>query len=64
MKLSIQGINLIKKVSIKFSIFLLNGPLTMLLLERASLQVLTSVDRKVHIINYKVYYPVPSFIND
>ena len=36
----------------------------LLLLERASLQVLTSVDRKVHIINYKVYYPVPSFIND
>ena len=62
MKLSIQGINLIKKVSIKFSIFLLNGPLTMLLLERASLQVLTSVDRKVHIMNYQVYYPVPSFI--
>ena len=30
----------------------------MLLLERASLQVLTSVDRKVHIINYKVYSPV------
>ena len=32
--------------------------LLVLLLERASLQVLTSVDRKVHIINYKVYSPV------
>ena len=31
----------------------------LLLLERASLQVLTSVDRKVHIINYMVYSPVP-----
>ena len=39
------------------------GVRTLRLLERASLQVLTSVDRKVHIINYKVYYPVPSFIN-
>ena len=28
------------------------------ILERASLQVLTSVDRKVHIINYKVYSPL------
>ena len=31
----------------------------LLLLERASLQVLTSVDRKVHIINYDSYFPVP-----
>ena len=35
----------------------------LLLLERASLQVLTSVDRKVHIINYMVYSPVPRVSN-
>ena len=29
------------------------------LLERASLQVLTSVDRLVHVINYKVYSRYP-----
>ena len=33
--------------------------LLVLLLERASLQVLTSVDRKVHGLNYMVYSPVP-----